>query len=90
MVEVSGITMDYGTFCNMIVGQNLANEEDCLKYQAIYIGPYWESRKITVYTKIKVCCLYGEGRWLFPHHICGSLSLLRCLHRGVWVVTAIY
>ena len=28
--------------------------------------------------------------WLFPHHLCGSLLLLRCLHRGVWVLTAIY
>ena len=27
--------------------------------------------------------------WLFPHHLCGSLLLLRCLHRGVWVLTAI-
>ena len=28
--------------------------------------------------------------WLFPHHLCGSLLLLRCLQRGVWVLTAIY
>ena len=29
-------------------------------------------------------------QWLFPHHLCGSLLLLWCLQRGVWVLTAIY
>ena len=33
---------------------------------------------------------FTAGMWLFPHHLCGSFLLLRCLHRGVWVLTAIY
>ena len=27
--------------------------------------------------------------WLFPHHLCGSLLLLWCLYRGVWMLTEI-
>ena len=29
-------------------------------------------------------------KWLIHHHFCGSLLLLRCLLRWVWVLTAIY
>ena len=32
----------------------------------------------------------GRQQWLFPQHLCGSLLLLQCLQRGVWVLTAIY
>ena len=33
---------------------------------------------------------FVRDQWLFPRHLCGSLLLLGCLHRGVWVLTAIY
>ena len=59
MVEVLGITLDYVTRCNMSVVWKIANEHNWLKYQAIYIGPDREADKMTVYAKLKACCLDG-------------------------------
>ena len=38
----------------------------------------------------KMCGFVWDRMWIFPRHLCSSLLLLRCLHRGVWVITAIY
>ena len=38
-----------------------SNKHDRLKYKAIQIGPALETRKMTVYTKLKACCLDDKG-----------------------------
>ena len=61
MVEVTGISLDSVTRHDIPVGWTESNEQDHLKYQAIQIGPAWEANKMAVYTKLKACCLDGEG-----------------------------
>ena len=48
----------------MQVGWTAENENGCLKYQTINIGPDWEYDEMTVYTDLKACLLDGKG-WSF-------------------------
>ena len=57
MVRLSDIPLDQVTRHDMPVGWTVANKHDHLKYQEIQIGPAWESNKMSVYTKLKACCL---------------------------------
>ena len=64
MVGVSGIPLGCVTHRDMPSGWTAVNGHDFPKYQAIQIGPAWEANKMTVNTKLKACCLDGEG-WLW-------------------------
>ena len=65
MVGLLVIPLYYVTHCDRPVVWTAANEHYCIKYQAINIGSEWESDKMTVYTKLKACCLDGKGRsWI--------------------------
>ena len=37
-----------------------SERERSLKYQAIQVALVWGAQKMTVYTKLKSCCLYGK------------------------------
>ena len=61
MMGASGIPLDYVTRRDMPTGWVPTNEHDILKYQAIQVGPAWETDKMTVYAELKACCLDGDG-----------------------------
>ena len=82
MLGLSGITLDYVTHCNISAGWTVAKEHNCLKYQAIQIGMAREANKMTVYTKIKACFLYGEvWLWIKAYNMQKDvIYMLRQLH----------
>ena len=70
MVVLSRINLYYVTRCDIKFGWTAVNEHNCLKYQAIYIGLYWEADKMTVYANLKACCLDVEGwSWIKVFHV---------------------
>ena len=65
MVGVSIIPLDYVTYFDMPEVWTMANKHNFFLYQAIQICPTREADKITVYTKLKDCCLDGKGwEWI--------------------------
>ena len=61
MVGVSDIPLCYVTCHDIPVWWAEANDHNCIKYQVIQIGPAWGVDKMTVYTNLNACCLYGQG-----------------------------